>query len=176
MAIKCEVKGLKQLAAKLRDLRKRKASAIFKAAIHAGATEMKRGIAVKTPVRRGNLKKGLKTKKMRTGSGFYAQSIVMSTKFYGYMVEYGFKTVKTGRYFPGTKRRWSLGTSNEQRKKSRGQNKAWRKSKDGAVISQIPARPFMRPGFDTSKDRTLNRIGFHLGKAIIKEFKNLANN
>lgn len=155
------VEGLTELSKTLRNFANRKAGAIWKAAIQAGAVELGRVAKQYVPVSSGNLKRGIKARGMRTGSYFHAKSLLESTVYYGIMHEVGWHVNRIKRYDPTSKRRWKRTTRPKMKKPAKSRRN---------YVRAVPARPFMRPAFDTGKERVIAKVGQSMGKAFLREF------
>lgn len=174
-----KVVGLRELANALRQFGHRRASVLFKAAVQSGTVELGRIAKSMAPRQSGLLRQGIKARQQRTNSYFDAKSLLESDTFYGYMVEKGWRQVRTNRYVPSLKKRLKKTTRQytyseiSTRKKVGGIDKRSRSARRSDIIGTVPAQPFFRPAFDTGKGRVIAKVGQMMAKGITREFAKL---
>ena len=158
MTISVQIKGLEKFKRGLKDLPKKVAQKILRAALRDGAKELEHQIQVKAPVRSGVLHDSIKSKLRKINDFEWAANVgVYESRgkinpWYARLVEYG------GRYTI----------------KVRGIEKGKGK---GRIVAQgrIPANPFMRNAFDSEIGRVREAIANKIGAAVAKEWKKLSN-
>ncbi len=145
MAETMQLKGFKELASALRELPQRVSRNALRAAVNAGATEIKKEARIQSPVDTGLLKKNLYQKQVREASGPNRQTFYVG--------------VRQGvvRNKDGTKKDMPF---------------YWKFMEFGT--SKLPAAPFLRPAFESKKEDAVKRISEKLDERIQKYAVELA--
>lgn len=142
--VSIQLTGFKELAAALRELPQRVAKNALRAAVNAGASEIKKQVRKNAPMDTGLLKKNIFQKQIREASGPYQQT-------------------------------FAVGVRQGRAKNKDGSKKElpfyWRFMEFGT--SKLPARPFLRPAFETKKEAAVKAIADKLDERIQKYAREL---
>lgn len=144
MADLMKIQGFKELAAAMRQLPERVAKNALRAAVNAGASEIRKEARARVPVDSGLTKKSIHQRQIREKSSASRQVVYVGVR-------------SGGRNKDGTKRAapWY-----------------WRFVEYGT--SKMAARPFMRPAFEAKKLAAVKAIGVKLNERIQLEAQRLA--
>ena len=158
MAETMQLTGFKELAAALRELPERLARNGLRAAVNAGAGVIKKDAISKAPQDTGALKANFYQKQIREQSGPMQQTFYVGVR----------KGVAKYANSKANKRAGVAG----QTYKNGGSTWYWLINEFGS--SKQPARPFLRPAFETQKENAVTAIGQKLDERIQKHAKDLA--
>ena len=157
-----QLTGFKELAAALRELPERVARNGLRAAVNAGSTIVKKqalaNVDAQGLVLTGAMKANFYQKQIREQSG------PMEQTFYVGVRKGVAKYAKTA----ANKRSGKAGKAY----KSEGTTFYWRFHEFGT--SKMPARPFIRPAFESQKEAAVTAIGAKLDAVIQKHAKDLS--
>lgn len=168
--IELDTKGFQEMIDALDNMGK-DGETIFKRALDEGIKIVQKAIQRHTPVYKGPAKKGVEPgllkaniligKVRRLADGVYSQ-VVGPTKgdiskvFYGKFLEYGWKSLKKGETVAS---------------RHRVNAKARKMQSIEYGSSEIHAQPFMRPGFDESKDEAYAKVEKIIMDGIEQSYK-----
>lgn len=154
--------GLKELNKALKKLEGKVARKIAREGLKAAAVVIRKEMRRRAPIKTGQLRKRIRyrLKRMRGGAGYTGKVGVDVTVFYARFIEYG----TTPHRIPNG----SLG---------RGRNKRKNDAKlafGGRVLSRVqhpgtPARPFLRPAYESVKNTAVRAIGPRMWALIKRE-------
>lgn len=151
------IEGLAELAKAMRELPERVARNGLRAAVNAGASVIKKEAIAKAPELTGALKANLYQKQIREQSGPMQQTFYVGVK--NGVAKYA----KTA----ANRRAGKVGVY-----KNAGSTWYWFLNEFGS--SKQPARPFMRPAFETQKENAVAAIAKKLDERIQKHANDLA--
>lgn len=147
------VTGLAELSKKLKEMPIKLAKNGLRAAVNAGAEVIRKDAKARVPVKTGNVRKNIYKKQIREKSNNFQQTYYVGVKL-------------------GRKRKLAP-TKLNVRKQRVGQlydveSSAyyWRFLEFGT--SKLPARPFLRPAFDTKKSQAVDAMAKKLKERIDK--------
>lgn len=154
------VKGLDELKRKLSELGPKAERKVLRAAWRKGANTYRDEARALAPVESGQLKKKIVTYNARGKRGEIKFKVIASARAepspkspQGYPYS---AAVELGHGFPGTRQRLH-GTSRAE---------FLRQTEFGT--SQVPPHPFMRPAWENTKDRIVDKFAEEAGKGIEK--------
>jgi len=164
--------GFKQLERKLNELPKRIRRKVLSQSLRAGAKIIQAEAKARVPKDTGELRRSIKVRVGKVKNRGDVKIIVITgagdfkgDQYYGAFVEYGYRRGKR-----------SAGVASLQKAKSStkdsGKKAAIQAKLDKADDRQmVPARPFMRPAFDTKKNEAQRAITVRMVEGIVKEAK-----
>lgn len=147
MAIQTKLLGAKELSRAMRGLPKTMQRKLLMQGLRAGAKIFQSAAKANVPVDSGALRRSIKVRvgKVRTKGDksvvvITGKSMFEGKTFYGAFVEYGHGLGKRSR-----------GVALAQERRSRSGQAGDGSAVAGDTRKRVPARPFMRPAFDTAK-------------------------
>lgn len=154
MSVTVEVRGLKELRAALLKLPVKMQGAAIYSALNAGAQPIKKDAQARVPVRTGVVKRAIRVSRSKVNKGKDGLTEVMVN-----VKKLGRKEVRAFKAAGGK----SGANPNDPY--------YWRFLEFGT--SKMPAKPFLRPAFESNKGRSLEAIRKKLGQAIEHQARKL---